>query len=115
MNATNEHDDKNFSRYVIKRLPAEVAADAIRLATGSSERVEKFANNMDTRMIGNSSVGNCRSRSANYMLGIFGKPQRENNCDCERTVDPHQTTRGTTPRCSGFLPAAAGLMNAART
>ena len=22
------------------------------------------------------------------MLGIFGKPQRENNCDCERTVDP---------------------------
>ena len=33
VNATNEHDDKNFSRYVIKRLPAEVAADAIRLAT----------------------------------------------------------------------------------
>ena len=22
------------------------------------------------------------------MLGIFGKPARENNCDCERTVDP---------------------------
>ncbi|MFL2905456.1 MAG: DUF1549 domain-containing protein [Limisphaerales bacterium] len=88
VNATNEHDDKNFSRYVIKRLPAEVAADAIRLATGSSERVEEFANNMDTRMIGNSSVGNYRGRSANYMLGIFGKPQRENNCDCERTVDP---------------------------
>ena len=88
VNATNEHDDKNFSRYVIKRLPAEVAADAIRLATGSSERVEEFANDMDTRMIGNSSVGNYRGRSANYMLGIFGKPQRENNCDCERTVDP---------------------------
>ena len=88
VNATNEHDDKNFSRYVIKRLPAEVAAAAIRLATGSSERVEEFANNMDTRMIGNSSVGNYRGRSANYMLGIFGKPQRENNCDCERTVDP---------------------------
>ena len=88
VNATNEHDDKNFSRYVIKRLPAEVAADAIRLATGSSERVEEFASNMDTRMIGNSSVGNYRGRSASYMLGIFGKPQRENNCDCERTVDP---------------------------
>jgi len=88
VNATNEHDDKNFSRYVIKRLPAEVAADAIRLATGSSERVKEFANDMDTRMIGNSSVGNYRGRSANYMLGIFGKPQRENNCDCERTVDP---------------------------
>ena len=88
VNATNEHDDKNFSRYVIKRLPAEVAADAIRLATGSSERVEEFANNMDTRMIGSGGAGNYRGRSANYMLGIFGKPQRENNCDCERTVDP---------------------------
>ena len=31
VNATNEHDDKNFN-YVIKRLPAG-AADAIRLAT----------------------------------------------------------------------------------
>ena len=88
VNATNEHDDKNFSRYVIKRLPAEVAADAIRLATGSDERVEEFANNMDTRMIGSGGAGNYRGRSANYMLGIFGKPQRENNCDCERTVDP---------------------------
>ena len=88
VNATNEHDDKNFSRYVIKRLPAEVAADAIRLATGSSERLEEFASNMDTRMIGSGGAGNYRGRSANYMLGIFGKPQRENNCDCERTVDP---------------------------
>ena len=88
VNVTNEHDDKNFSRYVIKRLPAEVAADAIRLATGSGERVEEFANNMDTRMIGSGGAGNYRGRSANYMLGIFGKPQRENNCDCERTVDP---------------------------
>ena len=32
VNDTNEHDDKNFSRYVIRRLPAEVAADAIRQA-----------------------------------------------------------------------------------
>ena len=88
VNATNEHDDKNFSRYVIRRLPAEVAADAIRLATGSSEHVEEFASNMVGRMIGNSSIGNYRGRNANYMLGIFGKPQRENNCDCERTVDP---------------------------
>ena len=88
MNATNEHDDKNFSRYVIKRLPAEVVADAIRRPPGSSERVEEFASNMDTRMIGSGGVGNYCGCSANYMLGIFGKPQRENNRDCERTVDP---------------------------
>jgi hypothetical protein len=87
INATNEHDDKNFSRYVIRRLPAEVAADAIRQATGSEERVKELASNMDMRMIGATSIGGYRGNN-NYMLGIFGKPARENNCDCERTVDP---------------------------
>jgi len=87
VNATNEHDDKNFSRYVIRRLPAEVAADAIRQATGSEERVKELASNMEMRMIGATSIGGYRGNN-NYMLGIFGKPARENNCDCERTVDP---------------------------
>jgi len=88
VNATNEHDDKNFSRYVIRRLPAEVAADAIRQATGSEERIKELASNMDMRMIGATSTGAYRRGPATYMLGIFGKPARENNCDCERTVDP---------------------------
>jgi len=87
VNDTNEHDDKNFSRYVIRRLPAEVAADAIRQATGSEERVKELASNMEMRMIGATSIGGYRGNN-NYMLGIFGKPARENNCDCERTVDP---------------------------
>ena len=87
VNDTNQHDDKNFSRYVIRRLPAEVAADAIRQATGSDERIKELASDMDTRMIGATSMGGSRAKS-NYMLGIFGKPARENNCDCERTVDP---------------------------
>jgi len=87
VNSSNQHDDKNFSRYVIRRLPAEVAADAIRQATGSDERVRELASNMDMRMIGSNSTGSYRGNN-NYMLGIFGKPARENNCDCERTVDP---------------------------
>jgi hypothetical protein len=87
VNDTNQHDDKNFSRYVIRRLPAEVAADAIRQATGSEERIKELASNMELRMIGATSTGSYRGNN-NYMLGIFGKPARENNCDCERTVDP---------------------------
>ena len=87
VNDTNEHDDKNFSRYVIRRLPAEVAADAIRQATGSEERIKELASNMDMRMIGATSTGSYRGNN-NYMLGVFGKPARENNCDCERTSDP---------------------------
>ena len=74
MNDTNEHDDKNFSRYVIRRLPAEVAADAIRQATGSEERIKELASNMDMRMIGATSTGAYRRGPATYMLGIFGKP-----------------------------------------
>jgi hypothetical protein len=87
VNDTNQHDDKNFSRYVIRRLPAEVAADAIRQATGSEERIKELASNMDMRMIGATSTGSYRGNN-NYMLGVFGKPARENNCDCERTADP---------------------------
>jgi hypothetical protein len=89
VNDTNKLDEKNFSRYVIRRLPAEVVADSIMQATASDDRVEEFVTNMDTRMIGSASTTNYRGRNgAAYMLQLFGKPLRENNCDCERTSDP---------------------------
>jgi len=89
VNETNKLDEKNFSRYVIRRLPAEVVADSIAQATASGDRVEEFVSNMDTRMIGSASTTNYRGRNgAAYMLQLFGKPLRENNCDCERTASP---------------------------
>jgi hypothetical protein len=89
VNDTNRLDDKNFSRYIIRRLPAEVVADSIMQATASDDRVEEFVSNMDIRMIGSASTTNYRGRNgAAYMLQLFGKPLRENNCDCERTSDP---------------------------
>ncbi len=92
-NATNKLDDKNFSHAVIRRLPAEVAFDAMNMATTNDTRVATFATDVSDRAIG--PIGNDASRGGGggknadgYALGIFGKPAREANCDCERTTDP---------------------------
>ena len=88
-NATNKLDEKNFSHAVIRRLPAEVVFDAISMATASTERAEKFATEIGERTIGSSgAVGYGKGGGDSYALGIFGKPAREANCDCERTSDP---------------------------
>ena len=88
-NATNHLDEKNFSHAVIRRLPAEVVFDAIAMATASTARAEKFPTEYSERSIGpNATSGYGKGGGDNYALGIFGKPVRETNCDCERTSDP---------------------------
>ncbi len=91
-NPTNQHDDKNFSHQMIRRLPAEVVADAMSLASASASKAAEFASNMEIRAIGPQSLGynapGQRRTGSSYMLNIFGKPARETNCDCERTSDP---------------------------
>ena len=92
-NETNKLDEKNFSHAVIRRLPAEVVFDAITMSTASASRVATFATDVSDRAIG--PVGNNADRNGGggknadgYALGIFGKPARMTNCDCERTTDP---------------------------
>ena len=92
-NATNQQDEKNFSRMIPRRLPAEVVVDAITQATLGTERVAKFMADIENRAIGpnaNAGVlkGGGKGGGGNYSLNIFGKPIRETNCDCERTTDP---------------------------
>jgi C4-type Zn-finger protein len=88
-NDTNKHDEKNFSRFVLRRLPAEVVVDGITQATLSTERIGKFRDDIESRAIGpNANAGRGGKGASNYSLNIFGKPVRETNCDCERTTDP---------------------------
>lgn len=88
-NATNKNDEKNFSRFVIRRLPAEVVVDGITQATLGSERIAAFRDDIENRAIGpNANAGRGGKGASNYSLNIFGKPVRETNCDCERTTDP---------------------------
>jgi len=88
-NETNKLDEKNFSRMVLRRLPAEVVADAISMATSSGSRLTGYAES-DERLIGWKMGINYggRGNTAQYALGVFGKPLRETNCDCERSNDP---------------------------
>ena len=86
-NETSKLDEKNFSHHVLRRLPAEVALDAITQATATSEDLARFAADIQKRAIG-PSVAVYNKRAGSYALSTFGKPARVANCDCERTADP---------------------------
>jgi hypothetical protein len=83
-NETNELDERNFSRAVPRRLPAEVAIDAIKMAAANDERNEQFVHSLDDRSIAGADG---YSRNGNYALDIFGRSTRESNCDCDRSME----------------------------
>ncbi|MBI5773063.1 MAG: DUF1549 domain-containing protein [Verrucomicrobia bacterium] len=86
---SNALDEKNFSHALIRRLPAEVVFDSIAMATASTANFTKIAADLENRAIGpNASISGKARGGDNYTLGIFGKPARNMNCDCERTADP---------------------------
>ncbi|MEK0447226.1 MAG: hypothetical protein RLZZ399_2547 [Verrucomicrobiota bacterium] len=92
-NETNKLDEKNFSRALIRRLPAELVHDAIQMATETRENLEAYPINVEGRAIGAASTTAFSpkkvTRNADpYALTIFGKPVRQTNCDCERIMDP---------------------------
>jgi hypothetical protein len=88
-NETNRLDERNFSRAVLRRLPAEVAHDAVMLATASdTARAALDADPAGTRAIGAASSYGGGRDGAGYAVALFGKPPRAINCDCERSVEP---------------------------
>jgi hypothetical protein len=89
-NETNEYDERNFSRAIPRRIPAEVAYDAIQMATLSDERTQSYLHDLTDRAIAMPGVprGAARYRGEFYALSVFGKSARENNCDCERSAEP---------------------------
>jgi hypothetical protein len=87
-NGTNRLDTRNFSHAVIRRLPAEVAYDAIVQATAATGRLEQARDDLAERAIGVSSSYTGLKRGGNYVLSLFGKPERATNCDCERSNEP---------------------------
>jgi hypothetical protein len=88
-NETNRLDEKNFSRAVPRRLPAEVAYDAIRQATASDEQAALLHQAPRGRAIAIAGAGVRNAQTGtNYALQIFGKSLRESNCDCDRSNEP---------------------------
>lgn len=88
-NASNEHDVRNFSHMVPRRMPAEVVYDAVIAATaGNKELAQRAEDPVSTCSIGLSKGYTVRGTGGSYALNVFGKPKRETPCDCERSNEP---------------------------
>jgi hypothetical protein len=87
-NETNARDERHFSRRILRRLSAEQALDAIAQVTGTPVKLPKrYADFRPVERaveIAMSRVGG----DDGYVLQIFGKPLRTQNCDCERSGAP---------------------------
>jgi hypothetical protein len=89
-NGVNVSDERNFSRAQVRRLPAEVAYDALVFATASDETQAAMQADRDAvrdRAIG-VATGYSRSTQGDYAVKLFGKPPRRVACDCERSSEP---------------------------
>jgi hypothetical protein len=81
-NETNALDERNFSRAVPRRLPAEVALDALKQATLNDERSAAMVEQVENR-----AIARVTTRNNGYALGVFGSSTRESNCDCDRSME----------------------------
>ena len=79
-NEHNKHDKQNYSRYYPKRLHAEVLLDAIDQLTGVKTRFGGLPPEVRAVQLPDSGVNN-------YFLTIFGRPQGDSACECERSSE----------------------------
>jgi uncharacterized protein DUF1553/uncharacterized protein DUF1549 len=80
-NATNERDDENYSRALLRRLDAEVLLDAICQTTGRGEKFRGIP-------AGSRAIELWDNESPHYFLKLFGRPVRVTACQCERSSEP---------------------------
>ncbi|HTN76782.1 MAG TPA: DUF1553 domain-containing protein, partial [Pirellulaceae bacterium] len=80
-NATNERDQQNYSRYLLKCLEAEVLLDAVCDVTAVPEKFEGVPAGARAIQLWDSQVDH-------YFLRLFGRPSRQTVCECERVSEP---------------------------
>lgn len=79
-NATNERDEQNYSRAMLKRIDAEVLLDMVCQATGVPEK-------FDGMPAGYRAIQLWDSKTPHYFLKLFGRPVRVSACECERVQE----------------------------
>ncbi len=89
VNETNRLDERNQSRAVIRRLPAEVLIDAVAQATAGSKTLATASTDMAPRAIGPRAGSGQGRLGNNYAAKVFGSSTRETNCDCNRSDEPN--------------------------
>jgi len=95
-NDTNRDDDTHFARSTVRRLTAEQLLDSIMLATGADVPFNGYPPGTRARQIAGVAAIRPRSQApsmADRFLTRFGKPPREQSCDCER---PDESTLAQT-------------------
>lgn len=75
----NRKDQQNFARYYARRLPAEVAHDAVEQATGAKTNFGNMST--DAR-----AIDLPHERFGSYFLDTFDRPKRVSGCECERST-----------------------------
>jgi Protein of unknown function (DUF1553)/Protein of unknown function (DUF1549) len=78
----NVNDDRYYSHYLARRLPAEVVLDAVSQVTEVPTPFGGFAKGTRALQLPDTSVDS-------YFLDAFGRPQRAATCDCERDPQPN--------------------------
>jgi hypothetical protein len=91
-NETNEDDDTNFSRSLIRRLAAEQLVDSQSRALGLPVRLPGYpAGTRAVQMAGalpERRRGNGGPAEVDQFLAVFGKPPRLLPSECERSCEP---------------------------
>ena len=77
----NAKDDRFYSRFLVRRLPAEVLLDAVSQVTGVPTDFPGYAKGTRTLQLRDSQV-------STVFLASFGRPERAQTCSCERQDDP---------------------------
>ncbi len=78
----NKDDVQNYARYYPRRLAAEVMLDAMNDASGAR-------NNFNHQPVGVRAVAlpDDSSNVESFFLRVFGRPQMDTACECERTAN----------------------------
>jgi hypothetical protein len=95
---TNAADDRFYSRYLIRRLPAEVILDAYSDVTGvptpftqTKSAAGDSVTNTASYPAGTRAVQVPDSLAVSRFLDAFGRAERVQTCACERTTDASVT------------------------
>jgi len=80
-NEWNSEDELNFSRALPRRLSAEELFDAVNIATGTKAQFKELPAESKAQDFPDPHVGQ------GGFLDVFGRPERQTSCECERRSD----------------------------
>lgn len=82
--AGNAADTRFYSRYFPRRMMAEVLLDAMSQVTDAPTKFKSYPESWRAVQLPDSNVDS-------YFLRTFGRPERNNTCECERSSEPSVT------------------------